>query len=71
MKNNKKEHTINLFGKEYKESDLTDDQIMLVNHLADLERKIKQSEFNLVQLKYGKQAFLDALEKNIKNESDK
>jgi len=71
MKKNKKEHTINLFGKEYKESDLTDDQIMLVNHLADLERKIKQSEFNLVQLKYGKQAFLDALEKNIKNESDK
>ena len=65
------EKVINLFDKEYKESDLTDDQKLMVNHVVDLERKINSSEFNLSQLRFGKQAFLDALKISLdKNEEE-
>tara|TARA_R110000803_G_scaffold203932_1_gene269725 strand:+ start:1214 stop:1453 length:240 start_codon:yes stop_codon:yes gene_type:complete len=65
------EKVINLFDKEYKESDLTDDQKLMVNHVLDLERKINSSEFNLSQLRFGKQAFLDALKISLdKNEEE-
>ena len=33
----------------------------MVNHIDDLSRKIAASEFNLVQLRFGRQAFVDAL----------
>ena len=65
------EKIVNLFDKEYKESNLTDDQKLMVNHVVDLERKINSSEFNLSQLRFGKQAFLDALKISLdKNEEE-
>ena len=60
-----KEQIITLFDKEYKESELSDEQKVMINHVADLERKIQSSEFNLQQLRFGKQAFLDALKASI------
>ena len=56
-----KEAIVNLFGEDYKESELNDEQKVMINHVADLDRKINSSEFNLTQLRFGKQAFLDAL----------
>ena len=53
--------------KEYKESDLSDEQKMMINHIADLDKKIWASEFNLVQLSFGIHAFLDALQVDLKN----
>ena len=35
---------------EYKPEDFTEEQAMLVNHVADLDRKIAGSQFNLDQL---------------------
>ena len=61
MAEKEKEKLINIFDKEYKESDLSDEQKAMVNHIDDLNRKIAGSEFNLVQLRFGRQAFLDAL----------
>jgi len=33
----------------------------MVNHVADLDRKIKSTQFNLDQLQVGRQAFMQAL----------
>ena len=63
-----KEQEVTLFDKTYKESELSDEQKAMINHVADLDRKIGSSEFNLQQLRFGKQAFLDALKASIEKE---
>ncbi len=62
------EKIITLFNKDYKESELSEEQKLMINHVADLERKEKSSEFNLQQLRFGKQAFLDALKASIEKD---
>ena len=47
---------------EYLFEDMTQEQQLLVNHVADLDRKIASSQFNLDQLSVGKQAFIKMLE---------
>ena len=63
MAENKKTIVIN--DKEYTEDQLTDQQKMMVNHIADLERKIGTTQFNLDQLNVGKQAFVELLTKSL------
>jgi|TARA_R100000458_G_scaffold58804_2_gene67661 hypothetical protein len=71
MAEKQKEKPINLFDKEYKESDLSDNQKTMINHISDLDRKITSSEFNLTQLRFGRQAFVDALKVDLeKNEEE-
>jgi len=60
-KKQKDTQTITLNEKEYNVANFTDEQTALVNHVADLERKISQSQFNLDQLSFGKEAFVNAL----------
>jgi hypothetical protein len=60
-KKQKETQTITLNEVEYNVADFTDEQTALVNHVADLERKISQSQFNLDQLMFGKEAFVSAL----------
>ncbi len=58
----KKEKTpIVIDEQEYFYEELTDEQKAYVNHIADLDRKIGSSQFNLEQLQFGKQAFVKAL----------
>jgi hypothetical protein len=58
----KKEKTpIIIDEKEYFYEELTEEQKAHVNHIADLDRKIASSQFNLEQLQFGKQAFVNAL----------
>jgi hypothetical protein len=45
--------------------DMTPEQQTLVNHIADLDRKINSTAFNLDQLSVGKQAFIERLEKAL------
>ena len=63
-----KNNVITLFDKEYKESELSDEQKVMINHVADLDRKMQSSEFNLQQLRFGKQAFVDALKASVYKE---
>ena len=56
---------ITVDGKQYKEDDLNDEQKAMVNHLVDLNRKIGSTEFNLVQLRFGRQAFVDAFKVSL------
>ena len=45
--------------------DMTQEQQMLVNHVADLDRKIGSTQFNLDQLVVGKQAFVQILKDKL------
>jgi hypothetical protein len=57
----KKPNVITINDKDYTEDQLTDEQKMLINHIADLDRKIGSTRFNLDQLQVGRDAFLNML----------
>jgi hypothetical protein len=57
----KKTNTISINDVDYTEDQLTDQQKVMINHVADLDRKIKSTQFNLDQLNVGKQAFMQML----------
>jgi hypothetical protein len=56
-----KKQTIVINDQEYTEDQLTDEQKMLINHVADLDRKIGSTRFNLDQLQVGRDAFVNML----------
>lgn len=61
----KKTRTITIDDKEYTEDQLTDQQKVIINHIADLDRKIGSTQFNLDQLQVGRQAFMDMLSSSL------
>ena len=69
-KEQKKEAVLKINEKEYLIDDLTQEQKVMVDHVADLERKINSSTFNLQQLNFGKQAFVDALKASLEKDSE-
>jgi len=54
---------------EYSVDDLTQEQIAMVNHVADLDRKISSAQFNLDQLNVGRNAFMNMLTESLAAES--
>ena len=52
---------------EYIYEDMTQEQQVLVNHVADLDRKIGSAAFNLDQLRVGKDAFVTLLKQSLAN----
>ena len=69
-KENKKENApvVVLDDKEYQIESMTDDQKLMVSHIGDLNRKIETTTFNLQQLQFGRQAFIDALKSGLQSE---
>ena len=67
-KKKKDEPTVNIDGQEYKVADLNQNQIMLVNHTADLDRKLSQAEFNVAQLRGGRTYFMGLLTESLNAE---
>ena len=61
----KKTNTITINDKSYTEDQLTDQQKVMINHVGDLDRKIKSAQFNLDQLTVGKTAFVNMLTMSI------
>jgi hypothetical protein len=57
----KKTTPITIDNKEYTLEDMTQEQQLLVNHVLDLDRKIASTQFNLDQLRVGKDAFVNML----------
>ena len=53
--------TITINGNEYTEDQLTDQQKVMINHIGDLDRKIRSAQFNLDQLQVGRDAFMKML----------
>ena len=52
---------ITINDKEYTEDQLTDQQKVMINHIGDLDRKIRSAQFNLDQLQVGREAFMKML----------
>tara|TARA_R110000851_G_scaffold25553_4_gene73411 strand:+ start:2628 stop:2846 length:219 start_codon:yes stop_codon:yes gene_type:complete len=68
-KKQKEPQIVTINDKDYKVDDLSEKQLALVNHVADLDRKIGQSTFNLDQLQGGRTFFMKKLEEELKDES--
>ena len=67
----KKTNTITINDVEYTEDQLTDQQKVMVNHAADLDRKIRSAQFNMDQLNVGKQAFMQMLTASLEVSDEK
>ena len=65
MSKKQKEQTVTINDVEHKVSDFSPEQISLVNHVSDLDRKIQSSNFNLEQLQFGREAFMSSLTKSL------
>jgi hypothetical protein len=69
MGKDNKSQMITIDGKEYDIEDLTDEQKVLVNHCIDLDRKIGNTQFQLDQLRVGKDAFFALLKQSLDKEN--
>lgn len=58
---NQQSQIVTIDGVEHKIEDMTEQQNMLLNHVADLERKIGSTKFQLDQLQVGRDAFFTML----------
>ena len=65
MVKEKQTQTITIDDVEYTEDQLTDQQKVMINHVADLDRKIRSSQFNLDQLNVGRAAFMNMLKASL------
>ena len=61
----KKTTPITINDTEYTLEDMTPEQQAMVNHVADLDRKISSTQFNLDQLSVGRQAFMNMLTQQL------
>ena len=58
---NQQPQIVSIDGVEHKIEDMTEQQTVLLNHVADLERKIGSTKFQLDQLSVGRDAFFTML----------
>ena len=63
----KKTTPIVIDDKEYTFEDMTPEQQEMVNHVADLDRKIRSAQFNMTQLEGGRKFFIDMLKESLEN----
>ena len=59
--------TISVNDKTYNIDDLTEKQVVMVNHIADLERKLSTARFNVDQMSVNHQAFVDMLTRSLED----
>lgn len=52
---------VTIDGVEYQFEDMTPEQQTLLNHVADLDRKLNSAKFNVDQLQVGRDAFFNML----------
>jgi len=70
-KTEKEQPVLKIDDKEYDIESMNNEQKSMINHVADLDRKLQSAEFNLIQLRFGRQAFVDALKASIDKGEDK
>tara|TARA_R110000822_G_scaffold84530_2_gene198397 strand:+ start:295 stop:525 length:231 start_codon:yes stop_codon:yes gene_type:complete len=68
-KNEKK--TITVDNVEHNIKDLSEQQIAMVNHIADLDKKLGNLGFNMDQLKVGREAFVNMLSASLEDVNQK
>jgi len=65
-KNEKKTITVN--DVEHNIEDLSEQQVAMVNHIADLDKKLGSLRFNMDQLQVGREAFVNMLTSSFDDE---
>jgi hypothetical protein len=66
----KKTTPIVVDDKEYTFEDMTPEQQEMVNHVADLDRKLQSARFNTTQLEGGRKFFMDMLTKSLEESEE-
>jgi|TARA_R110002124_G_scaffold189940_3_gene357263 hypothetical protein len=66
-KNENKTITVN--DVEHSIEDLTEQQVTMVNHIADLDKKLGSLGFNMDQLNVGREAFVSMLAQSLDSEA--
>lgn len=61
----KKPQIVTIDGVEHDANTFTEQQILLLNHTVDLDRKIGSTQFQLQQLQVGKDSFLKLLKEAL------
>jgi hypothetical protein len=61
----KKTTPIVIDDREYTFEDMTAEQQEMVNHVADLDRKMNSARFNMTQLEGGRKFFIDMLKQSL------
>ena len=67
-KNENKTITVN--DVEHNIEDLTEQQLAMVNHIADLDKKLGSLGFNMDQLKVGREAFVNMLTSSLSEDDE-
>jgi hypothetical protein len=62
---NKQPQIVTIDGVEYDAEKFNEQQVALVNHVADLDRKIGSTKFQLDQLQVGRDAFFNLLKQSL------
>ena len=70
MSKKQKEQTITINDTEHNVSDLTEQQVVIVNHVQDLDRKLSSAQFNLDQLNVGRNSFMDMLTNSFEEKEE-
>ena len=61
---------VTIDGVEYHFEDMTDQQKVLLNHVADLDRKINSARWNADQMQVGRDAFFAMLKDSLQVKSE-
>tara|TARA_R110000822_G_scaffold308634_1_gene436850 strand:- start:260 stop:478 length:219 start_codon:yes stop_codon:yes gene_type:complete len=67
---NKKPQLVTINGVEHDANTFTEQQVLLLNHCVDLDRKISSTRFQLQQLEVGKDSFLSLLKTELEKPQD-
>jgi len=67
----KKPQIVTIDGVEHDANTFTEQQVLLLNHTIDLDRKIGSTQFQLQQLQVGKDSFLKLLKDALAADTDK
>jgi len=58
---------IEINGTTYTEDQLTEKQVMLINHVQSMDAKVSKAQFELDQLAVGRKAFMDMLAADLES----
>ena len=68
--NPEKKETVIINGEEHNVADLTPQQVTLINHVSDLERKASQINFSLEQTLGARNHFMGLLNQSLEEKED-
>jgi hypothetical protein len=67
---NKQPQIVTIDGVDYNAEQFNEQQVELVNHVADLDRKIASTKFQLDQLNVGRAAFFSMLKQSLEEQPE-